>query len=474
MPRVVLISTYDMGRSPFGLASPAAWLRAAGCEVRCCDLAVEPLDEASVRAADLIAFHLPMHTATRLALGVIPRVRALAPSARLAAYGLYAVTNAAVLREQGVTDAISGEYEAALVRLAKEPCVAGGAGDIAIAGEAPGPRVPTSRRAITVLDRLDFIVPDRSDLPPIERFARLRIGAEEKRVGATEASRGCKHRCRHCPVVPVYDGMFRVVPRDVVLADIRQQVAAGAQHITFGDPDFFNGIGHALPLARAFRAEFPDVTYDVTIKVEHLLRHAEAMPVLRDTGCAFVVTAVEAFDDGILDALEKGHTRADFERALAMAREVGLTLQPTFVAFTPWTTLAGYGGMIEALATLGLIDHVAPVQLSLRLLIPAGSRLLERDDIRALVEEFDARGLVHRWHHPDPRVDALQRAVQAEVGRRAAAGEDRATIFRAVAEIAEDFGAGSPRLRAALDAYGAGAESERRAPVPYLTEPWYC
>ncbi|MEO5617576.1 MAG: CUAEP/CCAEP-tail radical SAM protein [Candidatus Eisenbacteria bacterium] len=469
MPRVVLISTYDLGRSPFGLASPAAWLRAAGCEVRCCDLSVEPLDEDAVRAADFVAFHLPMHMATRLALAVIPRVRELAPSARLAAYGLYAATNAAVLREYGVPDAISGEYEAELTRLA----LAENASD-----EAEGPNTHThgtaGDRAITVLDRLDFLVPDRSDLPPIERFARLRLGAEEKLVGATEASRGCKHRCRHCPVVPVYDGLFRVVPREVVLADIRQQVAAGAEHITFGDPDFFNGIGHALPLVRAFHTEFPHVTYDVTIKVEHLLRHAEALPVLRDTGCAFIVTAVEAFDDGILDALEKGHTRCDFERALALGREVGVTLQPTFVAFTPWTTLTGYGVMLEALATLDLIEHVAPVQLWLRLLLPAGSRLLERDDVLGWIDRFDPRALVHRWCHPDPRVDALQRAVQGEVERRTAAGENRTTIFRAVAELAEDFGAGTPRLRAALEASDAAPQSARRAPVPYLTEPWYC
>ncbi len=292
MPRVVLVSTYDLGRSPFGLASPAAWLRAAGCEVRCCDLAVDVLDEAAVRAADLVALHVPMHTATRLALRALPRLRALAPRATFVAYGLYAAANAVALRAAGVAHAVSGEFEAELVALAT-----GGAREAS---------------AVTRLDRLAFVTPDRRDLPPLERYARLRVGDEEKIVGATEASRGCKHLCRHCPVVPVYGGRFRIVPRDVVLADIRQQVAAGAQHVTFGDPDFLNGPGHALPLVRALHEEFPTLTYDVTIKVEHLLKHADALPALRDTGCAFVVSAVEAFDDRILEALEKGHTRADF------------------------------------------------------------------------------------------------------------------------------------------------------------------
>jgi len=456
--RVVLVSTYDLGRQPFGLASPAAWLREAGCEVRCCDLAVEPLDEDAVRSADLVAFHLPMHTATRLALGVIPRVRALNPGARLAAYGLYAAPNAGVLRELGVSRLISGEFEAELTRVALET-----------GAEAARPAA-----AVTSFDRLEFKLPERAGLPALDRYARLRVGAEERLVGTTEASRGCKHHCRHCPVVTVYDGRFRIVPRAVVLADVRRQVEAGARHITFADPDFFNGIGHALPLVRAFHAEFPGVSYDVTIKVEHLLRHAEALPALRDTGCAFVVTAVEAFDDGILAALDKGHTRADFERALAECRAAGVTLQPTFVAFTPWTTLAGYGGMLERVAALDLVEHVAPVQLSLRLLIPAGSRLLEREDVRGRVEGFDGRALVHRWRHRDPRVDALQREVQTEVERRAAAGEDRVTIFRAVAGRAEELGAESTGVAAALEAARAGSQAERRAPVPWLTEPWYC
>ena len=36
--RVALISTYEMGRQPFGLASPAAWLRRAGAQVTALDL----------------------------------------------------------------------------------------------------------------------------------------------------------------------------------------------------------------------------------------------------------------------------------------------------------------------------------------------------------------------------------------------------------------------------------------------------
>src|SRR5262249_54700160 len=155
------------------------------------------------------------------------------------------------------------------------------------------------------------------------------------------------HRCRHCPIVPVYDGRFRVLPADIVMADVRTQVAAGATHITFGDPDFFNGIKHSLDIVARFGAEFPGITYDVTIKIEHLLAHAAALPQLRDTGCAFVTSAVEAVDDAVLAALDKGHTRADFERVVELFRDNGLVLSPTFVAFTPWTSLAGYCDLLQ-------------------------------------------------------------------------------------------------------------------------------
>jgi radical SAM superfamily enzyme YgiQ (UPF0313 family) len=286
--RVLLISTYDMGRQPFGLASPAAWLLEAGVEVTCVDLAKQKLTDDGIHGADAVGFYLPMHTATRLALPVLDRVRAIAPSAKIIAYGLYAPLNETLLRSRGVTDVLGGEFEADLVR--------------AVLGDTPGRSCAAP--PASDIPRLQFRVPVRTGLPTLARYATLQFENERRAAGYTEASRGCKHRCRHCPIVPVYNGRFRIVAPEVVLGDVRAQVAAGARHITFGDPDFFNGIRHAEAVLRGFAAEFPDVTYDVTIKVEHLLRHAAMLPVLRDTGCAFVTTAVESVDDRVLALLQ--------------------------------------------------------------------------------------------------------------------------------------------------------------------------
>nr|MBA2596091.1 radical SAM protein [Chloroflexia bacterium] len=109
--KIVLISTYELGRQPFGLASPAAWLRDAGADVTCLDLAVARMDEREMAVADLVAFYVPMHTATRLAATFIERVKRLNPDAHLCFYGLYAPVNEDYLRELGADSILGGEFE---------------------------------------------------------------------------------------------------------------------------------------------------------------------------------------------------------------------------------------------------------------------------------------------------------------------------------------------------------------------------
>ena len=455
--RVVLISTYELGRQPFGLASPAAWLRAAGAGVTCVDLSRETLPEDAVRAADLVAFYVPMHTATRLAVAALPAVRALNAKAHLCFYGLYAPVNQTYLRGMGVETILGGEFEEGLRSLAERL----GAGNVAAAKNG-------QREAVISVARQKFITPDRTGMAALDKYARLMMPSGEARtVGYTEASRGCKHLCRHCPIVPVYNGVFRIVDRDVVIADIRQQVSAGARHIAFGDPDFFNGVGHAIPLVQELHREFPGVTYDVTIKVEHLLKHSDCLGKLRDTGCLFVTSAVESVDDAVLERLEKNHTRADFLQVVEMFREIGLALQPTFVPFTPWTTLEGYCELLEVLREEELVENAAPIQLAIRLLIPAGSRLLELDEIRRGVGDFDEAALVYPWKHADPRVGRLCEQIQGIVHSGEQMKRSRAQIFERIEDAAFAV-AGGGITRSALPMLAS------RAAVPYLNEPWYC
>src|SRR6266404_3367638 len=266
--KIVLISTYELGRQPFGLVSPAAWLRKRGHEVACFDLTRQALDAVTVRSAELIAIYLPMHTATRLACKLIPALREQNAGAHICCYGLYAPMNAEYFRSLGVGTILGGEFEGGLVRLAErlscaekndkifpqglkhleagrsmsEPFEAQdklklrppsatekkpqGSEDSALryrGGDAlkrtPTTFVGTQVEPIVSLERLEFEVPDRTGLAPIAQYAHLVVpGGGYRVVGSTEASRGCKHLCRHCPIVPVYNGVFRIVAQDVVLA----------------------------------------------------------------------------------------------------------------------------------------------------------------------------------------------------------------------------------------------------------------
>ena len=452
---IVLISTYELGRQPFGLASPAAWLRKRGHAVVCLDLSRESLDDSAVCAAGLIAIYLPMHTATRLAAKLLPQLRELNPRAHLCCYGLYAPMNAEYLRTLGVATILGGEFERGLVQL--------------VEGLQSGDRfniLPQTEPMVS-LERLAFEVPDRSGMPPIDRYAHLVLpGGGFRLVGSTEASRGCKHLCRHCPIVPVYKGVFRIVSRDVVMKDIRQQVAAGAQHISFGDPDFFNGIRHAMDLVEEFHAEFPRVTYDVTIKIEHLKKYEAHLPKLKDTGCLFVISAVEYLDDAVLRALDKGHTREDFLHVVHSFRELGMILHPTFVPFTQWTTLESYLDLLRVLHAESLIENVAPIQLGIRLLIPEGSRLLELDEVRSNVGPFDPQSLFYPWKHTDPRVDALSETVQAIAAEGDRRKESRSTVFERIWKAAH--------AAARLEAPSIQTSHTSPAAIPFLSEPWYC
>lgn len=449
--KVVLINPYELGRQPFALAEPAALLKREGFAVTCLDLSLQKLDPGILEDADLVALYVGMHTATRIAVQALPRIKQLAPKAHFCVYGLYAPMNESLLRGLGVGTVLGGELEPALVSLCQR-------------FRANGTTMAQNEPVIS-LDKVRFAVPDRSVLPKLTRYAHLVLPDGSTRIaGFAEGSRGCKHLCRHCPVVPVYQGKFRIVPADVVLEDIRQQVSEGAIHISFGDPDFFNGPTHGLRLARALHEAFPHVTFDATIKIQHLIDHAELLPELRRSGCLFITSAAEAVDDHILRLLDKNHTSRDFDRAVALTRAAGIALAPTFVSFTPWTTLEGYIALLDRLLELQLVESVPPVQLTIRLLVPEGSYLLQLPGFREQLMAFDPRLLGYSWVHPDPRVDRLQQDLQAQVARCEEEGLARREVFAAIWRMAhEALGRPAPELAENLG-----------SSIPRLSEPWYC
>jgi radical SAM superfamily enzyme YgiQ (UPF0313 family) len=469
---ILLLSCYELGHQPLNLASPLAALRRAGFAPSAVDTSVERLSRRAVRSAQLVAISVPMHTALRLSVPIAERVREINPGAHICFYGLYASLNGDYLLRRHADSIIAGEFEEALVALA-------------LALEAvpqesllvPGVRT-RAVDAAPVLKRLSWTRPARDGLAATNHYAHLVYDGRSVPAGYVEASRGCLHTCRHCPITPVYGGRFFVVPREIVLADIRTQVQeGGVGHITFGDPDFLNGPGHSMAIVRELHSEFPNVTFDATIKVEHILRRRDLFPELADLGCVFVVSAVESLSEHILYRLKKGHSPEDIVEALSILDDAGIPMRPTLVAFTPWTTSQDYLNILSFVAEHRLVEHIDPIQYSIRLLIPPGSALLEKADQAdgasdAWLGELDEAAFTYRWHHPDERMDRLQREVSSRV--EIAMGEQWPNLqsFREICTLAEALlGEAVPMRRNALS---GGARDEDRPPVPHLSEPWFC
>lgn len=438
---VLLISCYELGHRPMGLTRPLDALESAGFSPDAIDIAVEPLDAEKVKRAQFIGISVPMHTALRLGVYLLQRIRDIDPDVSICMYGLYAELNADYLLSHGVDFCIGGETSNQLVALVQS--------------------VAEKKQTEEQIPRPTII---NGKLPELEKYARFEDSGEVRTVGYTETTHGCKHLCTHCPIPPIYNGKFYPVQRETVLDEIRKQVAEGAAHITFGDPDFLNGPMHGLRILRAMHEAFPNLTFDFTTKIEHILKHRKHFPEFAELGCRFIISAVESLSDKVLTILEKHHTRADVEAAIDIVHGADIALRPTWVPFTPWTTLDDYLEILEFVDTHRLIYHVDPVQYAVRLLIPPGSYLLNRPETKALPLSLDQTAFSYMWTHPDARMDELHKTVNTLVENDERAGVDALETFYQIWELASDMrGQAMPKQR-----------RETHLPAPRISEAWFC
>ncbi|MEX0873969.1 MAG: CUAEP/CCAEP-tail radical SAM protein [Actinomycetota bacterium] len=445
--RVLLVSTYELGHQPLHVASPAAALTEEGHDVRMLDISVEPWDPDLVAWAEALAFSVPMHTATRLATKAAEATKRTRPNLPVCFFGLYARSSEKL---SGVDHVIAGEYEPGLVAWVEG--LTNGTG---------------SASNGFVRDRQRFNLPVRSGLPALDRYAKLAIGSEERLVGYVEASHGCSHRCRHCPVPVVYDGRTRRVPIDVVLTDVEQLVAQGAEHITIGDPDFLNRWAHSMQVVEELHARFPFLTYDVTTKVEHIIKHRDVLGDLSRTGCLFVVSAFEILNDEILRYLDKGHTAAEAARAITLLRSRGIEPRPSWLPFMPWTTVDDVIDVVDFIVDHDLVGNVDPVQLTIKLLIPEGSLMLSVPELEPYLGSFDHDTLSYEWRPADPATTELQHDLASIVEHAQERGAAGAEIFCDVRDA----------VYAAAGKVGGERDSILRATGegrPRLTETWFC
>lgn len=387
--RVLAISTYELGHQPLILARLATALDSLGISTELCDNSIfnRPFADKSdfqIAGGEFpthLVISVPMHTATQLGKTIASRAREFfGNSITIIAVGLYAK----------VALSFTGLFDIGVPQGSNEQIM-----------EAIGVKLDDSIRS-----NLKLQVPDRSKLPEIHNYAHLLEQNGKRLVGYVETTTGCAHSCKHCPVPVVHHGSFRAIAASIVLKEIDQLYKSGARHITFGDPDFLNGPTHSLKITRAMHQKYPDLTFDATIKIEHILENRNIWAEMAELGLTLVVSAFEHTSDLILTKLAKGHTKAQIVEALQLLRSHGIEVRPSLLPFTPWTDRQSLIELIEFIYDNNLVESVDPVQLSIRLLIPLDSLVLGDEDLQ--IGPWNPDLLSFEWRSSDPLIDELQ------------------------------------------------------------------
>ena len=254
-------------------------------------------------------------------------------------------------------------------------------------------------------------VPDRTIFPNISEYTRL-IDEETNRItGSVETTYGCKHLCTHCPVPIQFQGSFKTFSEKKIIDDVSNQIELGAEHISFNDPDFFNGPKFSLKILEKLNKKYPLITYDSTIKVEHILKYKDYFKELNNLNMLFVISAFESTNDFILKVLNKNHTSTDLEDTIELSKIYNVDIRPTWMPFTPWTRLEDLCNIIELIENYELRDTVDPIQLTIKLLIPKQSLIIDSPEIKEYLGQYDAESFSYFWSYEDPKVDDLQKSL---------------------------------------------------------------
>ena len=464
--RVLLVSTYELGHQPLHLASPAAALRRAGHEVRTPRprrRAVGPGRRSSGPRPWLLGADAHRHAA-----GAPGRRRVRREPGRAADLPLRALRH-----RQPRPDPRAGtrrprhrrRVRAGARGLGRQP---GGW------GPPPAPRPRRSSRSSTC--------GARSLGPPARGLCRRssatptwRSGGEERLVGYVEASHGCLHRCRHCPVPVVYDGRIRIVPDDVVLADVERLVERRRPPHHLRRPRLPQRPA-ALPAGRAPRCTSA-ARADLRLHGQGRAHPAPRRPVA-GAGRGRAACSWSAPSRRVNDDILAGSTRATRPprpppRWRCCARH-GIEIRPSFLPFTPWTTLDDVADIVDFVAAHDLVANVDPVQYTIRLLVPEGSLLWSRSLRRSRLGPYDAERLSWTWSaRPTPPSTELQtRLARHRRGRPDRRRADRPDLRTGPGRRARRRRA--PPGRRARPAPPERLQHCRGEGRPRLTEPWFC
>ena len=373
--KILLTSFYDLGKQPKIIAEIVDRYNSSEIEFDFVDFSVEN-QNIDLENYDVLGIYAPMHTATILSIEYIKDKKL--PN-KMFTFGLYG----SVLEDFNSSIRYIKDIESDELALFLE-----------------------------INDDHQFSlknnIPNRQIFPDISNYAHLVDGSNNLIAGSVETTYGCKHSCTHCPVPISFNGTFKTYSLEKIVSDVENQVNQGAKHISFNDPDFFNGPIHALKILESLNEKFPSITYDSTIKVEHILKYKKYFKELSSLNMVFVISAFETTNDLVLSILEKNHTSNDLNNSIEISQDFGIDIRPTWMPFSPWTELNDLSNIVKLIEKYELRETVDPIQLTIKLLIPKHSLIIKKPEINKYLGNYEKNSLSFKWKYENNDVEKLQ------------------------------------------------------------------
>ena len=427
--KILLLSFYDLGKQPKIISELYKKLDNGSNQIDIVDYSIEEKN-LTLDNYDVLGIYASMHTASVLAEQYL-RDRKL-PN-KLFVFGLYAnVFSEMFSNFQSIHSFDSDELES-LLEVQLNPNYS-----------------------------FKHSVPDRTILPSITDYSHIVDGSNNLIAGSVETTYGCKHECTHCPVPIEFKGMFKTFGTEKIITDVTNQVEEGAKHISFNDPDFFNGPKHALKILQLLNEKHPSITYDSTIKVEHILKYPDYFQELKNLNMLFVISAFETTNDHVLNILQKNHSFNDLNKAVELSLENKIDIRPTWMPFSPWTEQNDLISIIKLIENYKLRETVDPIQLTIKLLVPKNSLILKRPEMKEYLLDYDPASFSYAWQYKFPNIDNIQNELFTYVLQHES--ENEYAQYLGLVDILESH----------TNETLLNSEKYSQRIVPKLSETWFC
>ena len=427
--KILLLSFYDLGKQPKIISELYKKLDNGSNQIDIVDYSIEEKN-LTLDNYDVLGIYASMHTASVLAEQYL-RDRKL-PN-KLFVFGLYANVFSEMFSNFQSIHSFDSDELASLLEVQLNPNYS-----------------------------FKHSVPDRTILPSITDYSHIVDGSNNLIAGSVETTYGCKHECTHCPVPIEFKGMFKTFGTEKIITDVTNQVEEGAKHISFNDPDFFNGPKHALKILQLLNEKHPSITYDSTIKVEHILKYPDYFQELKNLNMLFVISAFETTNDHVLNILQKNHSFNDLNKAVELSLENKIDIRPTWMPFSPWTEQNDLISIIKLIENYKLRETVDPIQLTIKLLVPKNSLILKRPEMKEYLLDYDPSSFSYAWKYKFPNIDNIQNELFTYVLQHES--ENEYAQYLGLVDILESH----------TNETLLNSEKYSQRIVPKLSETWFC